>query len=70
LNESVFDNLVDILKKHGLNELEYKDRDVNVRLFGAEFWYGLRSCLENSVKNVGAINAEKVISHCSYMDSV
>jgi acetyl-CoA carboxylase biotin carboxyl carrier protein len=32
VDESVFDRLVDILKKHGLNELEYSDRDVKIRI--------------------------------------
>jgi uncharacterized protein (TIGR00730 family) len=59
---------------------------IPIYLFGSEFWGGLRSWLENAVKNVGAIDddhlslfkieddvrefAEKVISHCSCRDSV
>lgn len=32
LDEAIFDKLAEILKKHDLNEIEYKDDDVKIRL--------------------------------------
>ena len=32
LDEAIFDKLAEILKKHELSEIEYKDDDVKIRL--------------------------------------